>query len=1737
MKTMRVWLKLITVALLAALFALPCAMAEETCPHTYTQERIITAHQYEPLSDGLHSDCVTVLITSCCTECGFIVSLKESNDYILTDRHTFGSDGVCTACGAQNTCAHERLEKADMDAAITESEDLGDGTHRVVWERTGYMRCAVCKTETADSTWTETEEIICEHDFPNRCTSCGFNVECAHENTTTFFKGVKDRRYEAVDSVYHAQYGKKVEREYCYDCGEEIRITTAENETLQYMSPHSWKNGICGTCGYENACAHENTAYALNYVDRSEWIYVDAARHSRTRIYAQQEICTDCGAHTGVIGGIVESTQIQCHNFDEGICSCGYVNVCSHSKTMQKTEPREEWGIESVDETTHLLDCTEVTYTLCALCGETLSEELSERAWREYPHSMYGDACYCGYTITCAHENRSYTDVAEIADAYDCVSISDTEHAHTYSLYRYQTCLDCGTVFDDRNGIQVGMTTVNEPHSFIGGVCSLCGADEKKPTREEILAEMGTTGNDSYRFGDTGAAVLKLQEMLADLDYYEGKVSGNFGNLTEEAVKLFQKDHGIAADGICGPKTLRRIIDAYLGVEYTPTCEDYLAEMGADETTVYQLGDSGEGVLKLQEMLKTLGYYYGETTGNFGELTRNAVQNFQANYGFAYTGICDYNTLVHIICVRYGVETPACKHTTTREVIERRDARYEPVDEEIHHHIYEAVVVTRCSLCNKILDELDAGTFALPYNHNFSEGVCLSCGMEDPSPEEEEPENPCPHESVTPHLYKGADESIYEDLGDGLHHKVTRTGRMYNYCDDCSACVGDMFIGTVESVDEHTRKNACSLCTYRADCAHEAPRTELTYTEPELRPVDNAHHASCAHQITTVFCADCGDILSEETADEEQILYIGAHSGDSCYCGWENACDHPSTSVKLVNTYLSDITPRCRDEYTHVRNMIYEEINACTVCGMQVGGVISLKQKELIEPHYTYLDHCECGWKNPCAHTGATHEQEARQDCFGSYYVDENTHMEDAYYSVETICDDCGLTIAITEDVRKQKLLPHTFEEGECTGCHYITCSHEHVQIRTAADKTRVLYAEPVSANAHRLYCEKVKFAECMDCGTSFSGAAVGTAAVLQSHEVVGGSCIVCGQCAHLSEMRQQKVTGWDHSTLYYNAYMHESTSTKHMVETCGACGEVMREWNEQDNTHYSSHYYDKAGVCSGCDYQNPCTHDHAYRAVTNGYSSSYEDLDDTHHTAYRSRSTHMHCPDCLYTWDYQNEEAVAVTEKHSFGSEITECMNCGHINTCPHVNIEERYRTESNDVNQYLDENRHSELGTLYAYDKCLDCGAYGMNKRAVEENVIVYTRRHSDSGNGVCVCGHAYTCAHTNTLEIDQHSGSYTMPLDEQTHTHTECYTLWSICADCGEQLANLGKTLVSTTYGQHYFNDRGFCQSCYAQSGCTHRNVRSETLMMWLGSEIIDETQHKTTLKNVKHTTCLDCGRIVEDEVMSTKTIIQPHNLGGCGCEECGYASGVFHANTEMREAWSDTVSAEPLDETSHTALVDVWLSEFCTDCGAFIGYEVRGGLQTRTLPHNFGETDRCRDCGYVNTCEHDQKERFRAEGYAFSYTALDAQLHALNQDFQTELRCTDCGKVFSHGMERNVGSTAPHTLNANGRCIYCGYTDDLFGEVRTLTLPAMLREVHAEAFAGGAYTEVICPAGLEEIGARAFADCSALRRVVIPGDAIYIESDAFEGTSPVIYGMPESDAQAFAYEQDFIFLPLE
>jgi peptidoglycan hydrolase-like protein with peptidoglycan-binding domain len=63
-----------------------------------------------------------------------------------------------------------------------------------------------------------------------------------------------------------------------------------------------------------------------------------------------------------------------------------------------------------------------------------------------------------------------------------------------------------------------------------------------------------SSGSPTLKVGSHGSAVTELQKLLRS-NGYSVSADGDFGAHTRDAVKSFQRSHGLSADGVVGPKT------------------------------------------------------------------------------------------------------------------------------------------------------------------------------------------------------------------------------------------------------------------------------------------------------------------------------------------------------------------------------------------------------------------------------------------------------------------------------------------------------------------------------------------------------------------------------------------------------------------------------------------------------------------------------------------------------------------------------------------------------------------------------------------------------------------------------------------------------------------------------------------------------------------------------------------------------------------------------------------------------------------------------------------------------------------------------------------------------------------------------------------------------------------------------------------------------------------------------
>jgi peptidoglycan hydrolase-like protein with peptidoglycan-binding domain len=140
----------------------------------------------------------------------------------------------------------------------------------------------------------------------------------------------------------------------------------------------------------------------------------------------------------------------------------------------------------------------------------------------------------------------------------------------------------------------------------------------------------------TIRKGDKGPEVELVQYELCRTLYLSGPddVDGDFGPRTDAAVRPYQQGRALAVDGVVGPLTWAKMLSEHSN---PPTLSE---------------GSSGPVVSALQNFLNVANPAASPALavdGQYGPLTRRAVEAYQAAHTVPSDGIVGYKTwVIHI---------------------------------------------------------------------------------------------------------------------------------------------------------------------------------------------------------------------------------------------------------------------------------------------------------------------------------------------------------------------------------------------------------------------------------------------------------------------------------------------------------------------------------------------------------------------------------------------------------------------------------------------------------------------------------------------------------------------------------------------------------------------------------------------------------------------------------------------------------------------------------------------------------------------------------------------------------------------------------------------------------------------------------------------------------------------------------------------------------------------------------
>jgi len=163
---------------------------------------------------------------------------------------------------------------------------------------------------------------------------------------------------------------------------------------------------------------------------------------------------------------------------------------------------------------------------------------------------------------------------------------------------------------------------------------SMAGSALSEPVDTEYLVDM------------TSEQVIRLEQRLSELGFFSGESDATYDAETRAALESFQQANGLEVTGLADSATMERLerSDAVSRQDYLTRFAGAYAQM-----TPLEVGTSSNDVLVMQRHLKDFGYFSGEPTGTFDDITRQAVESFQMVNGLPITGVADGATLMRLM--------------------------------------------------------------------------------------------------------------------------------------------------------------------------------------------------------------------------------------------------------------------------------------------------------------------------------------------------------------------------------------------------------------------------------------------------------------------------------------------------------------------------------------------------------------------------------------------------------------------------------------------------------------------------------------------------------------------------------------------------------------------------------------------------------------------------------------------------------------------------------------------------------------------------------------------------------------------------------------------------------------------------------------------------------------------------------------------------------------------------------
>ena len=135
-------------------------------------------------------------------------------------------------------------------------------------------------------------------------------------------------------------------------------------------------------------------------------------------------------------------------------------------------------------------------------------------------------------------------------------------------------------------------------------------------------------GHEILRQGDTGDGVKVLQEKLIELKYLEGEATGIFDEKTEEALRWFQREHGLLETGMADAVTLQVLQEETEPARREEDPPEWAEEDGAYDASWRAMGGAVYETAAVYDSAKNGYFAAGDIPWNTEEYTRFESNRF-----------------------------------------------------------------------------------------------------------------------------------------------------------------------------------------------------------------------------------------------------------------------------------------------------------------------------------------------------------------------------------------------------------------------------------------------------------------------------------------------------------------------------------------------------------------------------------------------------------------------------------------------------------------------------------------------------------------------------------------------------------------------------------------------------------------------------------------------------------------------------------------------------------------------------------------------------------------------------------------------------------------------------------------------------------------------------------------------------------------------------------------------------